>query len=341
MFKKIVLIIIFSIIAAVVLGGLYFWNQISLPPSASDAEVIFAISKGQGVKEIAADLKERELIRSNFWFETYVFLDDSQSNFIAGSYLLKENMNIKEIVGVLTSGTTAGEKVITILEGWRVIEIADYLDEKGVVGKNDFVAAASVADSRNIIPNKIYDFLADKPDDMGLEGYLFPDTYRVYEDSTSAEIITKMLDNFEVKFTEQMKIDAQKGNVSIFEIITLASIIEKEVRTDDDRKIVAGIFYDRINLGVALQSDATVNYVTGKSELQPSASDLEVDNLYNTYKYRGLPPSPISNPSISAITAAIYPDKSDYFYFLNKSDGTTIFSNTYEEHLANKEKYLK
>ena len=150
-----------------------------------------------------------------------------------------------------------------------------------------------------------------------------------------------MLDNFEVKFTDQMKEDAKNGNMSIYEIVTLASIIEKEVRTEEDRKIVAGIFYDRLNNNVGLQSDATVNYVTGKQALQPSADDIEVDSPYNTYKYRGLPPGPISNPSLSAIKAAIYPEKSDYFYFLTKQDGTTVFSKTYEEHLENKRKFLQ
>lgn len=341
MLKKLLLIILFTIIGAAVLAGLYFWNEVSWPAADADQEVIFTISQGEGVKEIGASLKERGLIRNTFWFETYVFLDSSQAKFMAGNYKLARNMNTREVVRILTSGTPANENVITILEGWNIEDIADYLDEQGIAQKDDFIAAARATDSRTIIPGQTYDFLADKPATADLEGYLFPDTYRVYLDSTPGQIIEKMLDNFGTKFTEQMRAAAGKGNMSIFQIVTLASIIEKEVRTDQDRKIVAGIFYDRLNVGVALQSDATVNYVTGKKALQPTDEDISVDNPYNTYKNKGLPAGPISNPSLAAISAAIYPEKSDYFYFLTKPDGSTVFSKTYEEHLENKRKYLQ
>jgi len=340
MFRKILIIILFVIIGAAILGGLYFWNQISLPASSSNEEVIFVINKGGGVKEIGSSLEKQGLIRSVYWFEVYVFLDGSQSQFIAGNYLLRKDMNTREAVKVLTSGQIASERTVTIIEGWDIRDIAGYLEKEGVVTKDDFLLAGATADSRKLIPDKAYDFLVDKPADQGLEGYLFPDTYRIYEDSTSSQIIERMLDNFNAKFTDQMKQDALEGNMNIYGIVTLASIIEKEVISDEDRKIAAGIFYDRLNLSVALQSDATVNYVTGKSELQPSAEDIKVDNPYNTYKYRGLPPGPICNPSLSALMAAIYPEKSDYFYFLTKPDGSTVFSKTYEEHLENKKKFL-
>jgi len=340
-FKKVLIIILFAIIGAVLLGGLYFWNQIGLPVSGNEEEVVFNIKDGESVKEIGVNLEAVELIRSAYWFEVYVFFDGSQSNFIAGDYLLGKDSNIKEVVDILTSGQVADEQVITIIEGWNSVEISDYLAEQGVVEKNDFLKAVATKDSRRLIPDKIYNLLVDKPAEQDLEGYLFPDTYRIYEDATSVDIIKKMLDNFEIKFTDQMKQDVEAGNMSIYEIITLASIIEKEVRTDTDRKIAAGIFYDRMNLGVALQSDATVNYVTGKQALQPSSEDLKVDNLYNTYKYKGLPPGPICNPALSAIMAAIYPEKSEYFYFLTKPDGSTVFSKTYDEHLENKRKYLQ
>jgi len=340
MFRKGILFFIFIVIAAIILSALYYWNQISIPASSDKDEVVFVITKGEGVKEIAASLEEQEFIKSAYWFEVFVFFDGSQSEFIVGNYLLRRDMNTKEVANVLKSGQSAPERTIIIIEGWSSREIADYLEKQNVVTKDDFLSASITADSRQVVPDTVYDFLADKPDDQGLEGYLFPDTYRIFENATSSHIIKRMLDNFEVKFTEQMKADAQAGNVNIYQVVTLASIIEKEVRTDVDRKIAAGIFYDRINQGVALQSDATVNYVTGKQELQPSLTDLEVDNPYNTYKYRGLPPGPISNPSLSSIMAAIYPEKSEYFYFLTKPDGTTVFSKTYDEHLDNKAKYL-
>lgn len=340
MLKKVLLIFFIILIGGAILGGLYFWNQVNWSVSDSDDEVIFSIFEGEGVNEIAGNLHEGELIISKFWFGVYVYLDRSQSNFIAGNYLLKPNLNIREVVSILTAGNTTPENIITVIEGWNTREIADYLHENGIVERNDFLTLADATDSRTVVTDKTFDFLLDKPFDKGLEGYLFPDTYRIYEDSSSSEIIERMLDNFGQKFTDEMKQAAEDKGRSIFEIITLASILEKEVRTDEDRKIASGIFYDRIANGVALQSDATVNYVTGKQMLQPSLDDLEVDNKYNTYKYRGLPPGPISNPSLSAINAALYPADTDYFYFLTKPDGSTVFSKTYEEHLENKRKYL-
>jgi len=341
MLKKTVLIIFFLIVSAAILAGLFFWNEISLPVSSSEENTFFTVSEGQGVKEIAAALKKEGVIRSEFWFEAYVFFDGSSSKFLAGNYYLTPSLNIKEVVEEMTRGHFAPEQTITIIEGWTAAEIADHLESKGLVNKSNFITAANVVDSREIIPDKAYDFLTGRPQQQGLEGFLFPDTYRVYEKTTAAEIIEKMLDNFNNKFTEQMRQDTIKGQMTIYQIVTLASIIEKEVRTDSDRKIAAGIFYDRLNLGVALQSDATVNYVTGKKLLQPTNEDINVDSLYNTYKYKGLPPGPICNPSLSSLMAAIYPEKSDYFYFLTRPDGSTVFSKTYEEHLANKRKYLQ
>ncbi len=341
MIKKTFYVIVLFVIVTVVFTGIYFWNQITWSVSASEEVVNFTVTEGEGVKSIAGNLIEAGLIRSQYWFEMYVFVDRSQTSFIAGTYALKPSMNVREIVRTMTNAETAPEETITLIEGWSNTEIAEYLDANGTVPKSDFLTAASASDSRTLIPAKQYAILDDKPAAADLEGYLFPDTYRIYKNSTPAEIIEKLLDNFEVKFTSQMRADAASRQMSIYQIVTLASIIEKEVRTDTDRKIAAGIFYDRINSGVALQSDATVNFVTGKQALQPTTSDTEIDNPYNTYQYRGLPPGPICNPSLSAIMAAIYPEQSDYVYFLTKPDGSTVFSATYEEHLANKKKYLQ
>ncbi len=340
MLKKILIIVLVLIVAGGVLGALYFWNQISWSVSDDETTTLFTVSEGDGVKAIAQELVADGLIRNQFWFESYVWLDRSEGDFIAGNYILSPSMSTREIVHALTSGDTTPETTITIIEGWTVADIAEYLAGTGIVSADDFVSAASTGDSRKIIPDRVYAFLADKPIDEGLEGFLFPDTYRVFNTATSADIIKKMLDNFDEKFTEDMYAAALQRGMSVYDIVTLASIIEKEVRSDEDRKIVAGIFYDRLDLGVPLQSDATVNYVTGKQALQPTAADLEAESPYNTYQYKGLPPGPISNPSLSALMAALYPEQSDYFYFLTKPDGSTVFSKTYDEHLENKAKYL-
>ncbi|MDP2685543.1 MAG: endolytic transglycosylase MltG [bacterium] len=350
MAKKILLVIlIIAVLGLIVVAGYYFM-QTNATVSDSDEEIVFNIQEGEGVKEIGANLELAGLITKTTIFEWYVYFDGSQSKFMAGDYDLMPSQSIKEIVGTLTSGQSIKENQITTLEGWTSQEIDDYLTEEGIISSGDFIAIASTTDASSLVLDKSYSFTNDKPDEMGLEGYLFPDTYRLFIDATATDIVEKMLDNFGVKFTDQMKEDVKAGNMTIYEIITLASIIEKEVAIklengqpiNNDHYIVAGIFYNRLNNGIGLESDATVNYITKGDRPQPTSEDLEVDNPYNTYKYRGLPPGPIGNPSLEALKAAIYPKKTDYFYFLHKinDDGSTVFSKTFEEHLDNKAKYL-
>lgn len=341
MAKRLFLILIVLILAGGVLGGLYIWNEVNFPMSSTSQPLYFTVAKGDGVKDIAAHLKDQGLIRNTLAFEVYTYVKGATSGYTDGIFSLDKDMTIRDIFQALTSGQDVPEVNITLLEGWTAADMGAYLEKQGIVSTADFEAAANVHDSRSIITDKTYGFLSDRPASATLEGYLFPDTYRVYKTTTASQIVEKMLDNFDDKFTEQMKSDAGKGNMSIYQIVTLASIIEKEVRSDTDRKLVAGIFYDRLNQGVALQSDATVNYATGNSSLQPTADELNVNSLYNTYQHTGLPPGPICNPSLSSIMAAIYPTKSDYFYFLTKPDGTVVYSATYEEHLENKQKYLQ
>ncbi len=341
MLKKLLLFVVILAVVIGVLGGLLLWNEVNFPMSSTSTSVTFQINKGEGAVDIAAKLKTEGLIRNENAFKAYSYIKGSQSNFTEGIYTLNKNMTIRDIYTLLVTEQATPETSVTLIEGWTAKDMAQYLEKQDLFPAADFISAASVHDSRSIISDKTYAFLTDRPSDATLEGYLFPDTYRVFKTTTASQVIGKMLDNFGNKFTEQMKNDAAIGNMSIYQIVTLASIIEKEVRTDADRKIAAGIFYDRLNQGVALQSDATVNYVTGKQALQPTADDLSVDSPYNTYKYRGLPPGPICNPSLSSIMAAVYPTKSDYFYFLTKPDGSTVFSKTYEEHLQNKQLYLQ
>jgi UPF0755 protein len=183
--------------------------------------------------------------------------------------------------------------------------------------------------------------LDDKPDYRGLEGYLFPDTYRIFKGSSPSEVLEKMLDNFDSKLTEEMRLEIERQGKTIYEIVTMASIVEKEVRSEADMKIVAGIFWDRIKYGQPLQSCATLAYILGVNKKQYSLEDTKTDSLYNTYQNKGLPPGPIANPGLRALEATIYPEYTDYNYFLSSSDGETIYSVTYDEHLRNKAIYLR
>lgn len=187
-----------------------------------------------------------------------------------------------------------------------------------------------------------FSFLKSVPAKSSLEGYLFPDTYRIYASSTAEEMIAKMLSNFEDKVTPDILSDIKAQGRSLSEVITLASLIEKEVRSSSDMEIVSGIFKNRIESGQPLQSCATLAYILGENKPQYSEADTKVESPYNTYRHKGLPPAPIANPGLRAIKAALHPTDTKYNYFLTRPDtGETVFSRTYDEHLANKAKYLK
>lgn len=226
---------------------------------------------------------------------------------------------------------------ITIIEGWENTEIAQYLESRGISKKNDFLDALKKRSSWW----DDYEVLWDLPKGVDLEGYLFPDTYLVFKNASIDDILKKMISNLDKKIGEQMRRDIKEQNMNMHKILTLASIIEKEVVSDEDRAIVSGIFHKRLKEGIGLQADSTINYITGKSKTRSSLDDISLDNPYNTYKYRGLPPGPIDNPGLSAIRAAVYPKDSSYFYFLTTPEGAVIYSKNFEEHVAAKKKYLK
>lgn len=248
------------------------------------------------------------------------------------------------------------EETIQILEGWTSRDISQYFKRQGKWPSEEFLAVAGFPQvdyrSNKELPALLdwsdkFIFLADKPEYYGLEGYLFPDTYRIYASSTVADVIEKMLENFDNKLTDKMRADIKKQGESIYDIITMASIIEKEApidyQTGDNRdaRRISGIFWNRLKIGQGLQSDATLSYIFGDNNPRHSGRELEVDSLYNTYKYRGLPPGPICNPGILAIEAAIYPLATDYYYFLTTpGKNEVIYAHTYEEHKKNKAQYL-
>jgi UPF0755 protein len=251
----------------------------------------------------------------------------------AGDYELSPSMDIPAIANKFAKGDTIKQSV-TIIEGWDLNDIGQYLEEQKIVTKKDFLAAAKEDFSQE------FDFLQDRPKNASLEGYIYPDTYYFPLGVSAQDIIKQALQNFGVKFTPELRAEISRQQKTISKVITMASIIEKEVQTVEDKKIISGIFWNRIQIGIPLQSDPTINYVTGGKD-GISAKDMAIDSPYNTYKYYGLTPGPISNPGMDSILAAIYPEKTDYLYFLSAPDGTTIFSKTYQEHQKAVAKYLK
>jgi UPF0755 protein len=341
--KKIILII-----TIVILLALYLW-QIFIPvDSNSNEQISISVEKGQTTRDIALNLQEKGLIKLGPIFRLYVLLNGSAKKLQAGVYQFSKSMNLVQIAGKLATGETMKEK-LTIIEGWNLRNIGSYLESKELFQSSDFwlVSGLPATDysKEADLPKPFdfsdkYEFLESKPENVGLEGFLFPDTYEISKELKVEDIIKKMLDNFNQKFTIQLKEEISRQNKTIFEIITMASILEKEVQGKEDKEIVSGIFWKRIKLQKQLESCATIAYIKGVDQWQYSFQDSRIDSPFNTYINYGLPLGPISNPGMESILAAIYPQSSEYLYFLSTPEGQTIYSKTYQEHLQAKAEYL-
>jgi UPF0755 protein len=301
----------------------------------------FLIERGDSVSVIAENLKEEGLIKSKFVFKAYVRLSGKQSDFKEGLYVLNPEMNVKNVVEVLTPRVSLKpEEWITFVECWSLNDYARALDERGLISADEFLDITGGSNLKDYSTH--FSFLKDKPEGHSLEGYLFPDTYRFFHDSSPDDIVKRILSNFDKKLSPEIREEIERQGKSIHEIITMASIIEKEVRSNDDMRVVSGIFWNRINNRQALESCATLAYILGENKDRYSYEDTRVDSPYNTYMNRGLPPGPIASPGIRAIQAAVYPEDTNYNYFLTDSETfETIFSRTYEEHLRNRNKHIR
>lgn len=322
--------------AALVLAG-YVFYQIYMPVSRStDIDVKFAVEKGRGVKEIGSELESQKLIRSAFWFEVYVWAKRESAYLQAGNYLLSPSFNIPDIASLITGGKVIrNEAQVTIPEGFTFQQIKNRLIDQGVA------SAKELGNEKASDFELQYKFLNGAPAGINLEGFLFPDTYRFNREIKKEDIVKKFLDNFDRKLTPELRQEFEKQNKSLYETLILASIVQQESQNIEEMKIIAGIFLNRIRMGMPLQSDATVNYITGKNMRQVSLEDAKIPNPYNTYMNKGLPPGPISNPGIDAIKAVLYPEPTDYLYFLHPVDKPAVFSKTAEEHAKNKAKWLR
>ena len=308
------------------------------------------IEPGSGSRAIANELKSLGLIRSKWAFIIYAALSARASTLKPGIYEFRGLVGIPGIVRALATGEPyPNERFITIPEGWDLRDIGEYFEQNGIIVRADLYRITGEparrygpasrfppSESRGALPLS----LAAKPPSAILEGYLYPDTYRIFRDATAADIVGKMLENFDRKLTPELRHEIERQKKSIADVITMASLVEKEVSDAEDRRMVAGILWQRLEDGMALQVDATVNYITG-GHRTPLGNDLMLDSPYNTYRHPGLPPTPIANPGFDAIHAAIHPTPNEYRYYLSAPDGKTIFSRTLADHATARAKYLR
>lgn len=319
-----------AILAGFAANEIYF-----LRPVRGAEEITITISPGASLKAISRTLADQRLVSSPKLFAWYVRWRDLDRSLNHGTFTITRGTSMHRILNLLALEGRA-ERTITIIEGWRLRDIAVYLEINGisqtdfwkVVGTPLMIANDSVSPTNNF--SETFSFIRAKPSQASLEGYLFPDTYRIFADATAEDIVRKMLANFE----------ARVGAIS-YEDLILASIIEREVVHEDDRRRVADIFLRRLEAGWPLQADSTVNYVTGKQTPALSREDRELDTPFNTYQYPGLPPAPISNPGLVSIKAVQNPLPNDFWYFLTDAAGGVHYARTLEEHNDNKARYLR
>lgn len=347
--KKGLLWILSLPVAAVVLFLLALVYGVYFVASPFKEPKTVKIESGMGSRKVAELLKKEGFIRSKWAFVTYVTLAGEASRLKPGEYEFSDRDSIVDITNALVKGGK-NEIIITIPEGLTNLEVAELLENKKLGSVRTFLDLVSATGSRKFRNN--FAFLKDLPETSGLEGYLFPDTYHFFKNSSGDEIVTKFLQNFDRKLSSELREEIAKQEKTIFETVTMASLIEIEVVSDEDRTQVAGILWKRLDKKIPLQVDATLAYIKKQNlsyaaNFKPqngrrfSKEDTQIDSPYNTYKYTGLPPGPISNPGLSAIKAAVYPKSSLYFYYLSTPDGETIFSKTLEEHNKAKTRYFK
>lgn len=241
------------------------------------------------------------------------------------------------------------EVTLTIIPGWTLRQVADYLVAQGFASTTDDVYALTgkpAYDYRRVasVLPKIEELkiLEDKPAYVSYEGYLAPETYRVFADASVLDILKKLIGQREKEITNEMHADIKKSGKSLYEIMTMASILEKEVQTPQDKAKVADILWRRLAQGWALQVDSSVHYAVDRSgDVFTTDQERDIDSPWNTYKYPGLPLGPIATPGVAAIKAALYPEKNNYWYFLTGKDNTVHYGRTLDEHNTNKYKYLR
>lgn len=318
--KKILITLI--LVSLIGLFLFFYYKEGTLPVNGQDnRSKIFVIRPGESVTQIAKDLEKEGLIRNKIVFYLMVRLLGIDKEIQAGDFRLSPSMDAYQIARNLTKGTL--DTWVTIIEGWRKEEVAQIFARKLNIPESEFLKYAR-------------------------EGYLFPDTYLIPKDASAEAVIKILTRNFNKKYNTKLRNQARKKNLTDEEVITLASLVEREARFDQDRPLVASVILNRLKKGMKLDIDATVQYSLGyQPDLRSwwkknlTREDLEVDSPFNTYKNLGLPPGPICNPGLAAIKAVINAPQTDYFYYLSDKNGKIHFARTLEEHNKNIATYLR
>ena len=347
--RKVVGIIIISLIIILIVGGIsgYTYIKSALEPvdPASEEKIEISIPIGSSTSTIATILEENDVIKDGRVFRFYIKFKN-QSDFQAGEYTFTKAFTLDEIIESLKSGKVISEPVytITIPEGKSIAQMAEIYAKKLGFNEKEFLEKvndkAYIEELIEKYPTILSDTILDKEIRTPLEGYLFAATYNFYEEEINVEtVVESMLDKTEAVIASyQEDIDAQ--TFTIHELLTFASLLENEARSEDQRKKISGVFYNRMEEGIKLQTDPTVLYALGEHKGKVLLEDLKIESPYNTYHIDSLPIGPISNFGENALEATLHPEEIDMIYFLHDSEGNIYYSKTYEEHLEFKKEHI-
>lgn len=319
-------------------------DELEQPAGNGFTPAPFTIAPGESADAIAANLAAAGLLNDSELFLNYLRFNGLDAQLEAGEYIVDPQQTIPQMAATLTTAVVR-EETVRFVEGWRLEQMADYLTDNPTanIDASQFLAITQRQAAFDLTP---YTFLAGLPPTTTLEGYLFPDTYRVPLDADAVYLVDLMLRTFERRVTPSMQQGFQAQGLTIHQAVTLAAIVEREAVVASERPIIAGVFYNRLAQGIKLEADPTVQYPLG---YQPETDnwwksplwldDLALDSPYNTYVYTGLPPGPIANPSLSSLEAVAFPTQTEFIFFVADCaaavSGSHAFSVTYEEHLAN------
>ncbi len=328
-----------SLFIIVILSGLFFyfgfWQEVDL----GNQVILVEVKEGQTLSALSGLLKEKGVIKSEFLFKIAARNYNIERKLQVGFYEFSGKLNGFDVLKILQNQP---DIIVTFPEGKTVEQFAEILEDKKVISKAQFLEDIDDFDSSDILGIKIDNF----------EGYLFPDTYYFKKGQKTDVILKTILKNFKNKVLNNLNTFIQNSPLKIkqplsvadnqfYDILKLASIIEKEVQEKNDKKIVSGILWKRLQDNYFLQVDSTLNYILKTNRPWLNEKELKIDSPYNTYKFKGLPPTPIANPGLESIQAAFEPLITDYYFYLTDQEGKTHFSKTYQEHLENIKKYLR
>lgn len=325
-------VIIFVILVVVVLLGSAYWFFGGTRSTEVPAEITITVPEGAYASQVAAILEENGLVLNATSFILYVKSEEAALNIKPGVYTFGPGkVTYKQILHDLMMGAEGvGTVSVTFPEGFSIREIAELLEKNGIGTAEEFLAAAGAYDASE------FWFVPQGDSYTKLEGYLFPDTYYMKQSWTPDQVIHMLLNQFASVWTQERQDKADQLGLSVNQVLTVASLIEKEAMLDSERSTIASVIYNRISADMPLQIDASVIYALGEKRTKVSYDDLKVDSPYNTYKYKGLPPGPIAAPGIESIDAALNPQTTNYFYYqtTEAGDGSHYFCETYDEHMA-------